>query len=78
MVTLDLLLVSQLEELIEQFQKRGQLNKEIKAEEAATILYAVYMSDLMAFLVDDDMTLRFLTSSIKRHVILTFRGLSPQ
>lgn len=77
MFGLDLQLVSQLAKLIEQFQKRGQLDKVIQAEEAATILYAVCMSDFMAFLIDDDMTLEFLTNSIERHVLLIFKGLSP-
>jgi AcrR family transcriptional regulator len=74
-IGLDLMLITQLSELIEHIQERGQLARKVRVSEAAYLIYGIFCTDFMIFIVDDNMTLEKLTQSIRHRVKLIFNGL---
>jgi AcrR family transcriptional regulator len=71
-------LMAQLVKLLEFIKGRGQIRDDIRPEDAAFIIYSLIMTDLMAFLVDDDMTIQGCLEAIKRQIYLVFKGFTSQ
>lgn len=75
-IGLDYMLVTQLSELIEHMRERGQIAREVRTGEAAFLIYGIFCTDFMIFIVDDNMTLEKLTQAIRYRVRLIFNGLA--
>ena len=65
---LDRKMAGQVIELVEILQKRGQITTELDAEEIASMFYSTSASDLMTYIVVDDMALKDLYKVIKRRI----------
>jgi AcrR family transcriptional regulator len=75
-IGLDFMLITQLSELIEHLQKRGQIDREVGVGEAAFLIYSIFCTDFIIFIVDDTMTLETLIQTIRYRVTLIFSGLT--
>ena len=73
-IGLDYALMAQLAKLLELMKNRGQINVETTAEDAAFVIYSVIITDLMAFFVDDDMSIQDCLQAMKSHIYLVFKG----
>ncbi len=76
-IGLDYALIAQLVELLELIKSRGQISPDADTEDVAFIIYSVIITNLMAFFVDDDMTIEDCLQAMKRHICLTFKGFTP-
>jgi AcrR family transcriptional regulator len=77
LIGLDYALMAQLVKLLELIKGRGQIGADIHPEDASFIIYSLIMTDLMAFFVDDDMTVQGCLRAMKRHIHLVFKGFTP-
>jgi AcrR family transcriptional regulator len=75
-IGLDFMLITQLSELIEHLQKRGHIAREVGVGEAAFLIYSIFCTDFIIFIVDDTMTLETLIQTIRYRVKLIFSGLT--
>jgi AcrR family transcriptional regulator len=76
-IGLDYALVAQIVELLKKIKSRGQIGPDIGAADAAFVIYSLVMTDLMAFFVDDDMTVSDCLRAMKHHISLSFKGFTP-
>jgi len=74
---LDYALMGQLVEFLNLIKGRGQISPDVDTEDVAFIIYSVIITDLMAFFVDDDMTMQDCFQAMKHHISLSFRGFQP-
>jgi AcrR family transcriptional regulator len=77
LIGLDYILMGQLVKLLELTKSRGQIGADINPEDVAFVIYSLMMTDLMAFFIDDDMTIQDCLKAIKRHIYLVFQGFAP-
>jgi len=71
---IDIELIEQITRLVELIQKRGQFSTELDAREVASMLYSTHTSDLMAYILNDDITLNDLYEINKRHIQLSTKN----
>lgn len=76
-ISLEYELMAQFGKLMEIIKQRGQINAGTDTADVATIVYTLTMSDLLIFLVDDDMMADYFLNMVKRHIHLLFRGFAP-
>jgi AcrR family transcriptional regulator len=77
LMQMDYAVMEHLVKLLEIFQARGQLAKDISMVDMAFVLFSIIVTDLTALFMDDDMTTRQFIENMKRHIYLSFRGFSP-
>ena len=76
MATLAGRLAAQVKELLEQLQKRGQLAPEVRTDEAAGVLYSLFIGHLRGFAFIPELTLDAGRRALERSVALVFSGLT--
>lgn len=76
-LSIDYRMMRQVTELLRVIQQRGQIREEIRVDDVAAILFALVATDLMAFVVYDDMTLDFFLETLRHHIEMSFRGFAP-
>lgn len=76
MATLAGRLAAQVKELLEQLQKRGQLAPEVGTDEAAAVLYSLFIGHLRGFAFIPELTLDAGRRALGRSVALVFSGLA--
>lgn len=74
---LDYALIAQLVKLLNIIKRRGQIGADVNLEDVAFVIFSLIMTDLMAFFVDDDMTIQDCLQTMKRHIFLVFQGFTP-
>lgn len=77
LIGLDYILMARLVKLLELMKSGGQISPDVNPEDVAFVIYSLIMTDLMAFFIDDDMTVQDCLQAIKRHIYLVFQGFSP-
>ena len=70
--------MAQFVELLKLIKSRGQIDPDIEVEDAVFVIYSLIMTDLVAFFVDDDMSIQDCLQSLKRHINLAFKGFKPK
>lgn len=76
MATLAGRLAAQVKELLEQLQGRGQLAPEVRTDEAAGVLYSLFIGHLRGFAFIPELTLDAGRRTLGRSVALVFSGLT--
>ena len=76
MTTLAGRLAAQLTELLEQLQRRGQLAPEVRTDEAAGVLYSLFIGHLRGFAFIPELTLDAGKQTLEHTVALVFSGLA--
>ena len=77
LIGLDYTVMAQFVELLKLIKSRGQIAPDIDVEDAVFVIYSMIMTDLMAFFVDDDMSIQDCLQAMKRHIHLVFKGFTP-
>jgi AcrR family transcriptional regulator len=75
-IGLDYSIIGKLSELLSLLQEKGTIRPEILPEDGAFVIYSLIMTDLMAYLMEEDMSFSECLRLIKHHIGLAFRGLS--
>ena len=74
---LDYALMAQMVELLEMMKSRGKISPDINSEDVAFIIFSVVITNLMAFIFDDDMPVEDCFQAMKRQINLVSRGFTP-
>lgn len=78
LISLDHLMVRQLEELISVFRDRGAITQELSAQEAAFTLYGTLCTAIMMWVMLPDEDIAGLIEILDRQLRVVFRGLEPR
>lgn len=77
LIGLDYTVMAQFVELLKLIKSRGQIAADIGVEDAVFVIYSMIMTDLMAFFVDDAMSIQDCLQAMKHHIHLVFKGFKP-
>jgi AcrR family transcriptional regulator len=77
LMELDYTLMTQLAEFLQTLKNQRHIRPDIEAADVAFVLYSLVMTNLMAFFVDDDMTVQDCLQAMKHHISLSFKGFTP-
>lgn len=75
---LDARLIDRIAALIEKFQQRGALARDLDSQRAATLCYAVCVTWGLAFIMSDQMSEAMMRAEIRNGIELTMRGMLPR
>jgi AcrR family transcriptional regulator len=74
---LDYLLINQITELIEFFQERNQIIKNVASSELSIPIYSIFMMSSMMYIYDDDMTMEAAEELMRKSLQVIYNGLKP-
>lgn len=74
----DAQLVSQLASILDLYRRRGVLASDLKPLPAATVLYSVCFTWMIAYLMDDEISAAQVRDEIRRGTAIAMRGMFPR
>ena len=72
---MDYRLMGQLATILVPMQQQGKIRADVGMEDAGLLIYSAIMVNIMAFVMNDDMTAKECLRSVKNHIRLLFKGL---